>query len=268
MLAKIFISLVRISPFFQKRVWKWWYQRLGKRAQDSGWTFMNYGYKNNANKNLDLDSKDEKDRMFIQLYNYVASQVSIESLKILEIGSGRGGGASFVARYYKPMSMTGLDYSASAITLSKKLHKNVSNLSFIRGDAENLPFENESFDVVINVESSHCYGNMQRFVNEVHRVIRPGGYFSWADLRAKDMVQDTEKIFKSSLFKCKSTSDITSDVLRALDEIHEAKIEMIERHVPKALRNAFLDFAGAKGSKIYNAFKKRDAVYLSKVFQK
>ena len=70
------------------------------------------------------------------------------------------------------------------------------------------------------------------------------------------------------LFKCKSISDITSDVLRALDEIHEAKIEMIERHVPKALRNAFLDFAGAKGSKIYNAFKNRDAVYLAKVFQK
>ena len=247
MLAKIFISLVRISPFFQKRVWKWWYQRLGKRAQDSGWTFMNYGYKNNANKHLDLDSKDEKDRMFIQLYSYVASQVPIENLKILEIGSGRGGGA---------------------FTLSKKLHKNVSNLGFIRGDAENLPFEDESFDVVINVESSHCYGNMQRFVNEVYRVIRPGGYFSWADLRAKDMVQDTEKIFKNSLFKCKSTSDITSDVLRALDEIHEAKIEMIERHVPKALRNAFLDFAGAKGSKIYNAFKKRDAVYLAKVLQK
>ena len=123
MLAKIFISLVRISPFFQKRLWKWWYQRLGKRAQDSGWSFMNYGYKNNRDKRLVLDSKDEKDRMFIQLYNYVASQVSIESLKILEIGSGRGGGASFVARYYKPMSMTGLDYSASAINLSKKLRK-------------------------------------------------------------------------------------------------------------------------------------------------
>ena len=268
MLAKLFISLVRVSPFFQKRVWKWWYQRLGKRAQDSGWTFMNYGYKNNRDKRLELDSKDEKDRMFIQLYNYVVSQISIESLKILEIGSGRGGGASFFAKYYKPLSIIGLDYSASAVALSNRLHKNVNNLSFIRGDAENLPFEDESFDVVINVESSHCYGNMQEFVSEVYRVIRPGGYFSWADLRAKEMVLDTNKIFKNALFKCKSESDITSNVVSALDEIHEAKIQMIERHVPKTLRNAFMDFAGAKGSKIYNAFKKRDAVYLAKVFQK
>ena len=34
MLAKLFISLVRISPSFQKAVWKWWYQRLGKRGHD------------------------------------------------------------------------------------------------------------------------------------------------------------------------------------------------------------------------------------------
>ena len=44
MIAKIFISLVRISPSFQRSIWKWWYQRLGKRAHDSGWTFMNYGF--------------------------------------------------------------------------------------------------------------------------------------------------------------------------------------------------------------------------------
>ena len=44
MLAKLFISLVRISPSFQKAVWKWWYQRLGKRGHDIGWTFMNYGF--------------------------------------------------------------------------------------------------------------------------------------------------------------------------------------------------------------------------------
>ena len=47
MLAKLFISIVKISPFFQKNLWKWWYQRLGNRGYDSGWTFMNYGYLSN-----------------------------------------------------------------------------------------------------------------------------------------------------------------------------------------------------------------------------
>ena len=101
MIAKIFISLVRISPSFQRSIWKWWYQRLGKRAHDSGWTFMNYGFipkdKSAATR---LENEDKNNRLFIQLYDYVASQIPLEGLKVLEVGSGRGGGTSFISRYY------------------------------------------------------------------------------------------------------------------------------------------------------------------------
>jgi ubiquinone/menaquinone biosynthesis C-methylase UbiE len=45
----------------------------------------------------------------------------------------------------------------------------------VHGDAENLPFPQVSFDAVINVESAHCYGSIERFLAEVHRVLRPGG---------------------------------------------------------------------------------------------
>ena len=189
MIAKIFISLVRISPSFQRSIWKWWYQRLGKRAHDSGWTFMNYGFipkdKSAATR---LENEDKNNRLFIQLYDYVASQIPLEGLKVLEVGSGRGGGTSFISRYYNPSTITGLDYSASAIKLSKKLHGNISNINFVKGDAESLPFDDNSFDAVINVESSHCYGNMESFVSEVCRVLKKGGHFSWADLRGKEMV--------------------------------------------------------------------------------
>ena len=62
------------------------------------------------------------------------------------------------------------------------------NLSFCVGDSEKIPFENESFDVVLNVESSHCYGNIPLFLAEVKRVLILGGFFLWADFRlAKEM---------------------------------------------------------------------------------
>ena len=198
MIARIFIFFVRISPAFQKAIWRWWYQRLGKRAHDSGWTFMNYGYKYKNQKTLNLTSKDESNRMFIQLYDYVASQIPIKDGEILEVGSGRGGGSSFVSRYHHPKSITGLDYSKSAIKLSNELYGNVDNLFFKLGDAENLPFKENTFDAVINIESSHCYGNMERFLSEVSRVVKPGGYFGWVDLRAKDMVEETEFTFEKS----------------------------------------------------------------------
>ena len=268
MIARIFIFFVRISPAFQKAIWRWWYQRLGKRAHDSGWTFMNYGYKYKNQKTLNLTSKDESNRMFIQLYDYVASQIPIKDGEILEVGSGRGGGSSFLSRYHHPKSITGLDYSKSAIKLSNELHGNVDNLFFKLGDAENLPFKDNTFDAVINIESSHCNGNMERFLSEVSRVVKPGGYFGWADLRAKDMVKETEFAFEKSNLTCIYNKTITPEVINALDDIHDTKMKMINNHVPKFLRSAFTDFAGAKNSKIYNSFKSGDAVYLSKVLKK
>ena len=268
MIARIFIFFVRISPAFQKAIWRWWYQRLGKRAHDSGWTFMNYGYKYKNQKTLNLTSKDESNRMFIQLYDYVASQIPIKDGEILEVGSGRGGGSSFLSRYHHPKSITGLDYSKSATKLSNELHGNVDNLFFKLGDAENLPFKDNTFDAVINIESSHCYGNMERFLSEVSRVVKPGGYFGWADLRAKDMVKETEFAFEKSSLTCIYNKTITPEVINALDDIHDTKMKMINNHVPKFLRSAFTDFAGAKNSKIYNSFKSGDAVYLSKVLKK
>ena len=63
-------------------------------------------------------------------------------------------------------------------------------------------------------------------------------------------------------------SIITPNVIKALDEIHDRKIEMINTHVPRWIQPAFRDFAGVKNSKIYNAFKDGTTVYLAKAFQK
>ena len=49
--------------------------------------------------------------------------------------------------------------------------------------AESLPLGDASVDVLVNVESSHCYGNFQKFIAEVHRVLKVGGVFLFADFR-------------------------------------------------------------------------------------
>jgi len=269
MLAKLFVSLLNFSPAIKRAAWKWWYQRLAHRGRETDWSFMNYGFTPlNGSPKRELFPKDEQDRLFIQLYDYAASQIPIEGLKVLEVGSGRGGGASFVTRYHNPSEMTGLDYSQSAIELSRRLHKDVPNLQFVQGDAESLPFEDHTFDVVINVESSHCYGNVDAFIKEVSRVLKPGGYFSWVDLRGKDMVAETESAFNLAELNLIHNETITKEVIRALDEIHERKMIMIADNVPKVFQTAFRDFAGVKDSKIYNAFQGGNAVYLAKAFQK
>ena len=269
MLAKLFVSLLNFSPAIKRAAWKWWYQRLAHRGRETDWSFMNYGFTPlNGSPKRELFPKDEQDRLFIQLYDYAASQIPINGLKVLEVGSGRGGGASFVTRYHHPSEMAGLDYSQSAIELSRRLHKNVPNLQFIQGDAESLPFENHTFDVVINVESSHCYGNVNAFIKEVSRVLKPGGYFSWVDLRSKEMLAETESAFNLTELNLIHNETITKEVIQALDDIHERKMTMIADNVPRAIQTAFRDFSGVKYSQIYNAFQEKKAVYLAKAYQK
>jgi len=144
----------------------------------------------------------------------------------------------------------------------------INNVSYLQADAENLPFENESYDVVLNVESSHCYGDMQQFVHEVYRILKPGGYFSWADLRGAEEGLELPGIFKNAGFETKQEGTITPQVLHALDLIHDRKMDMIEENVPVFIQSAFKDFAGVKDSKIYNALKDGSAVYLRYVLQK
>ena len=267
MISQFFKFLVTLSPNLKRFLWRKWYQIMAKRYQLPDWNFMNYGYAELDGYQLDLQSYPEKDRYFIQLYHFVAAAVNINGKKVLEVGSGRGGGASYIANALEPIEMIGLDYSANAVKFSNKHNAN-STLSFIEGDAEALPFENESYDIVLNVESSHCYGNMQQFVNEVFRILKPGGYFSWADLRSVDEGKKLSSIFKTASFEIKQEEIITPQVLNALDLIHDQKIKMIEDNVPTMIQSAFKDFAGVKDSKIYNAFKDRSAVYLRFVLQK
>ena len=183
------------------------------------------------------------------------------------MGSGRGGGASYVARVLNPSEMVGLDYSANAVKFSNENNAD-DNLTFKKGDAENLPFNDNTFDIVLNVESSHCYGNMQQFVNEVNRVLKPGGYFSWADLRSAEEGTKLPNIFNSAGFTTKDESMITPQVLNALDLIHDRKMKMIDDNVPHFVQPAFRDFAGVKDSKIYSAFSDGSAVYISYILKK
>ena len=81
---------------------------------------------------------------------------------MLEVSCGHGGGASYLVRTLRPASYTGLDLNADAIAFCRKRY-NLPRLDFVHGDAQSLPFADESFDVVINVEASHGYPGLSPF---------------------------------------------------------------------------------------------------------
>jgi SAM-dependent methyltransferase len=264
--ARLFDIVYRRAPV-KRWLWRNWYEFLARRYRDRHWTFMNYGYHSpRGTAPLALAREDEPDRSCIQLYHLVASAVDLSAREVLEVGSGRGGGAAFVARRLRPRRMVGVDISPRAVALCRAWHA-VPGLSFEVGNAEQLGFADASFDAVLNVESSHCYGDLGAFVREVRRVLRPGGHFLYADFRARDELAAWRAGLLAAGLRLLVERDITPGVVAALDADDERKRGLIEAQVARPLRRAVGRFAGLRGTALYDEFRSGALVYRAFVLQ-
>ena len=173
---------------------------------------------------LPLAESDEPNRFGIQLYHRVATQVGSHDKQVLEVSCGHGGGASYLMRTLKPASYTGLDFNPDGIAFCRKRHE-LPGLDFVHGDAESLPFADESFDAVINVEASHAYPRLPRFLAEVVRVLRPGGHFLYADFRGRSEFPGWEAALADTQMRQVSDRVINPQVLRALEKNSQRSME-------------------------------------------
>jgi ubiquinone/menaquinone biosynthesis C-methylase UbiE len=170
-------------------------------------------------------------------------------------------------RYLGPASVVGADFSSEAVNFCTH-HRIVPGLRFTEGDAEALPFPDASFDAVLNVESSHCYATMSTFLGEVHRVLRPGGWFLFADFRPADRLGGLRAQLAACRMQLVEEEIITPNVVAALEQDSTRKLGLIRRYVPRLLRRPFGKFAGIEGSKIHERFKSGQAEYLRCVLRK
>lgn len=252
----------------RKPLWQWWHKKMNKYDSDNIANFMNYGYESlNGDVRIKLRGEDETDRYCIQLYDHVIQNAKIKGKKVLEVGSGRGGGASYISRYYKPDSYLGMDISEKSIRFCNDFYK-VDNLRFIQGFAELLPFEEHSFDFVVNVESARCYNDMQAFFNEVYRVLRPGGKLLIADMIYPSELEAFNQRIDRAGFKRIAEKNISKNVVMALDKDSERREYLIDQKIPKILRKSFKTFAGTVGTSRYNNFANGVFQYWSFILEK
>lgn len=269
MLTKLLIFLCEVSPRARRVLWRWWYERWARQVDSGVWTFMNYGYAwPDGSLPPVLQPEDEPDRYCAQLYHRVAIPGQLAGKEVLEVGAGRGGGAAFVARYHRPARLTAVDFSPQAVAFCQERHR-LDSLEFRVGDAESLPFPDASFDAVLNVESSHCYGSMPAFLAEVTRVLRPGGFFLYADLReGPEMEALAARLAALPGMKVTETEDLTGQVAAALTQDHGRKQQMIDSLIPAAQRGRFREFAGLEGSTIHRNLANRTLRYCRWVLQR
>lgn len=229
---------------------------------------MNYGY---APADLEaqplLHDEDEVNRYPIQLYHCLANKTNLEGLDVLEVGSGRGGGAAYLKKYYRPNRVTGLDIASNAVKIADEYFAG-EGISFVKGSAEQLPFSKETFDVVINVESSHTYGSVPVFLKEVKRVLRNNGYLLLADIRTAHDVKLLRRQMQSCGLNLLLEENISDNVRRAIELDEPIKQQRIAEQVPKRWQAIFRQFAGVKGSQAHLQLKNGKLVYSLFVLQK
>jgi len=245
------------------KMWYWYISTVDKNAEV---IFMNYGYSKDYHK-IKLDEQDEKNRYSVQLYNFVATSADVKGKDVLEIGCGRGGGLSFIDRYLSPGSATGIDLNNKAIKFCKKYYSK-ENIKFLQSNAQEMNFQDNTFDVVINVESSHRYSNMNKFLNEVFRVLKPGGVFLFTDFRHENELEKLNLQLKSSNFNCLTKKTITANVVEALKLSTNEREKLILKIVPKFLHDLGKNFAATEGTPTYNKFLTGEFKYLFYVLMK
>jgi fatty-acid O-methyltransferase len=225
-------------------------------------TFMNYGFEPTGRDRLRLEPEDEPNRYEIQLYEHLSQGLDLAGKRVLEIGCGRGGGAAFVCRYHSPGSYVGVDIAGSAVDFCRRRHRGIPNLRFQQADAEDLPFDDESFDVILNVESSHAYLSIPRFLAEVTRLLRPSGTFVFCDVRPADTLRALEQELAACSLKLEHRALVTDNILRALELRSPRYREVLGQRVPWYLGKMMTDFAGVQGSRVHASFAAGTRQYL------
>jgi ubiquinone/menaquinone biosynthesis C-methylase UbiE len=106
--------------------------------------------------------------------------------RALDLGSGTGILALELAKAFPAFEFVGLDLSEAAVTVARRMvadNEVAARVSFEQGDAQEMAFDDGSFDLVVSSNTLHLLSDPISMLNEVHRVLSPSGKFIISDFR-------------------------------------------------------------------------------------
>ena len=116
-------------------------------------------------------------------------------MKIIDVAGGTG---DISLRFLKRINGAGeavvCDPNSSMIECGKKKNQSNQNIEWVTAPAENLPFENESFDAYLVSFGVRNFDNIKKSLNEAHRVLKSGGRFICLEF-SKVQNQELSKLY-------------------------------------------------------------------------
>lgn len=149
--------------------WMMYRPRSLESFAESG--FHNYGY-------WEPGIHSQKDACE-KLMEVLLSSIPQKAGNILDVACGMGGTTRYLLKYYAPQSVTGINISAKQLS-SCRLR--APGCTFLEMSATDMQFADNSFDNLICVEAAFHFVTRSRFLDEAHRVLRPGGRLILSDI--------------------------------------------------------------------------------------
>ncbi|MFV9511327.1 class I SAM-dependent methyltransferase [Tepidibacillus sp. LV47] len=133
-----------------------------------------------------------------------------ENEKVLDLGAGTGTYSLWLAR--RGLKVTALDQSKEMLNIAQeKAEKEGLKIDWHLGDAHQLPFENETFDLVVSVTAIEFMDDPNKVLFEAMRVLKPNGRLvigllskesPWGELYTKKAKEDPNNLFaKAHLYQ-------------------------------------------------------------------
>lgn len=117
-------------------------------------------------------SREQKASRMIKILKLFFGRKELKKLTVLDVGCSNGIIGNSLAKNFK--KVIGIDIDRKAIQFAQKNFRN-KNLEFKIGDAMNLRFKDNNFDIVICAHVYEHVPDSQRLFEEIHRVLRPKG---------------------------------------------------------------------------------------------
>lgn len=228
--------------------------------------FLNYGYvANDSPCSAVITPPDGQfDANSRRLVLEVIGDCPLDGRDVLDVSCGRGSVATVLREYFRPRSYHGIDISSEAIAFCRRHHQ-VEGFAFDEGDAEAMTVADGGFDVVINIEASHTYPRVEAFLAEVHRVLRPGGFFLYTDLGSPRSFDRNVQVLRALGFETTRDVDISANVMLACSETAARRLKAYRDPEERAF---MADFLAAPDSRTGRAFADGSLRYRLFTFRK
>ncbi len=123
--------------------------------------------------------------------SYIVSLIPNEQrLEILDVGCGNG---LFTVPLAENHHLCGIDFSEGMIEYAF-----ANGLDAKQGSAEELPYEDDSFDAVLSIEMIQCVPNFKKAIEEMARVLKPGGKLVLQTLNRRSWLRRFHSLFEKN----------------------------------------------------------------------